>query len=74
MISQVSDQTGIVTHGDPARRDATNFIILARLDTYGMPGALELFWTRTQDQQRFELCCIPFFTYELSLGDVVSLG
>ena len=27
----------------------------------------------TEDKQRFELCCIPFFTYGLSLGDVISI-
>jgi hypothetical protein len=28
-------------------------------------------WTRTEDNVSFELCCIPFFKYGLSLGDVV---
>jgi hypothetical protein len=30
-------------------------------------------WTRTDGKQRHELCCIPFFTYGLSLGDVIAL-
>jgi Domain of unknown function (DUF4265) len=28
---------------------------------------------RTDDRQTYEVCCIPFFPYNLSLGDVVSL-
>jgi hypothetical protein len=32
----------------------------------------ELLWTRTEDQERFELCCIPFFPYGMALGDLVS--
>jgi hypothetical protein len=30
-------------------------------------------WTRTDDKRLFELCCIPFFTYGLSLADTVEL-
>jgi Domain of unknown function (DUF4265) len=28
---------------------------------------------RTSDQQSFELCCIPFFTYGQSLGDILDV-
>ena len=41
-----------------------------------MPGYCEQVWTRTEDQRLFELCCIPYFTYGQSLGDMlqVTLG
>ena len=38
-----------------------------------MPGRYEQMWTRTEDGVRHELCCIPFFPYGLSLGDVITL-
>ena len=37
-----------------------------------MPGSFEQLWTRTDDQRQFEICCIPFFTYGIALGDVVT--
>lgn len=33
----------------------------------------EQLWTRTADGKEFELCCIPFFVYDLALGDVLEL-
>src|ERR1700754_3759469 len=38
-----------------------------------MPGHFEQMWTRTEDERHHELCCVPFFTYGLSLGDVLTL-
>src|SRR5205807_8144309 len=29
-------------------------------------------WARQIDEHRFEICCIPFFVYDLALGDVVE--
>jgi hypothetical protein len=70
---RVTDESKIATHPEPAWREKTNFILRLDLTADGMPGYFEQVWTRTRDQQRFELCCIPFFTYGLSLGDVVCL-
>lgn len=61
----------IATHSDPVWRDKTNYIIRVELDSHGMPGSAEQLWARTDDQRTFELCCIPFFTYGLALGDRV---
>jgi hypothetical protein len=30
-------------------------------------------WTRTDDRRGNELCCVPFFTYGLSLGDIITI-
>ena len=38
-----------------------------------MPGHFEQMWTRTEDKRHHELCCVPFFTYGLSLGDVLTM-
>lgn len=70
----VTDGSKIATHDEPAWRERTNYILRLNLAQDGMPGWFEQMWTRTEDRQRFELCCIPFFTYGLSLGDVVSLA
>ncbi len=63
----------IVTHAEPARRDEANFIVRLDLTEHGMAGTYEQMWTRTEDQHSFELCCIPFFTYGQSLGDVLEV-
>lgn len=70
----------IATHAEPARREEANFIVRLDLTEHGMAGRqagrYEQMWTRTEDQHSFELCCIPFFTYGQSIGDVleVTLG
>jgi hypothetical protein len=61
-----------VVHRDPAWRDRTNFIVQLDLAAHGVQ-AFEQCWTRTSDQQNFELCCIPFFPYGISLGDTISV-
>jgi hypothetical protein len=69
----VTDESKIATHSEPAWRDRTNYIVQLDLTDHGMPGNFEQCWTRTDDQQLFELCCIPFFTYGHSLGDVLRI-
>ena len=69
----VIDKTKIVTHAEPAERERTNYILRLDLTADGMPGEYEQMWMRTDDRRLYELCCIPFFTYGLSLGDVISL-
>jgi hypothetical protein len=39
-----------------------------------MPGRFEQFWTRQVSKTRFELSCIPFFTYGIALGDTVEVS
>lgn len=58
---------------DPVWRDRTNYIVKLDLTEHGMPGDFEQCWTRTEDQRLFELCCIPFFTYGQSLGDILKV-
>jgi hypothetical protein len=36
-----------------------------------MPGRWEQLWARQLGEAEFELCCIPYFTYGLALGDRV---
>jgi hypothetical protein len=69
----VIDESKIATHAEPAARERCNYILRLDLTADDMPGHYEQMWTRTDDRERYELCCIPFFTYGLSLGDVISL-
>jgi hypothetical protein len=67
------DPAKIITHSDPVWREQTNFIIRLDLSPHGAPGQYEQIWTRTDDQQLFQICCIPFFTYGISLGDTLQI-
>jgi len=73
-IGQTAEVSDVrhVTHQEPAWRDRTNYIIQVDLESHGMPsGTLEQIWARTDDNERFEVCCLPFFTYGIALGDTV---
>jgi len=58
-------------HLDPVWRERSDFIIAAEIDGEGSGKTMEQLWARKIDDSHFELCCIPFFTYHLALGDVV---
>ena len=57
------------THPEPVWKDRANFIINAELPE---PVRLEQLWTRQLTDDTFEICCIPFFLYDIALGDVVE--
>ncbi len=62
-------------HLNPIWHDKANYIIGARCfpnkdsDTQGW----EQLWSRQLTSNRFEICCIPFFVYDLALGDEVEI-
>ncbi len=56
-------------HREPVWRDRANFIINADLEE---PGRVEQLWVRQLGPTQFEVCCIPFFLYDVALGDVVA--
>lgn len=58
-------------HQEPVWRDRSNFIIAAPL-TGNADVKTEQLWARQLGDRRFEICCIPFFVYDLGLGDVVE--
>ena len=62
------------THQDPVWRDRSNWIIQVDLTPYGFDAeTYEQLWVRTDDESSFEVCCVPFFTYGIALGDVIHL-
>jgi hypothetical protein len=69
----MTDAGRIATHKDPVWRDRANFIIRVDLTPFGLTGNCEQLWTRTEDGgQTYEVCCIPFFTYGIALGDCLT--
>ena len=58
-------------HEEPVWRERADFIIAAEL-IGGSEVKTEQLWARRLDEHRFEICCIPFFVYDLALGDVVE--
>ena len=63
--------TKIATHPNPVRRPAPSFMLRAALDDVGGGDNFEQLWTKRVGEDHFELCCIPFFAYDMALGDVV---
>jgi hypothetical protein len=59
-------------HPEPVWRDRANFVIASAVDPSGTDVATEQLWVRKIGARCFELCCIPFFVYDLALGDVVE--
>jgi hypothetical protein len=60
-----------VVHEEPVWRDRANFIVHAELAEADRAKRFEQLWARQLDDQEFEVCCIPFFLYDVALGDVV---
>ena len=65
-------QQEFVVHEDPVWRERANFIISAEMAEKDRPRRFEQLWTRQLADDRFEVCCIPFFVFDLALGDVVA--
>jgi len=53
-------------------RDKSDFIILAFLETKDNHNHWEQMWAKKTGENTFILCCIPFFTYGINLGDEVA--
>jgi Domain of unknown function (DUF4265) len=60
-----------VLHEQPVWRDRSDFIINAELPEKDQPQRFEQLFARQLDDDRFEVCCIPFFVYNIALGDIV---
>lgn len=60
-------------HLEPVWRDRSNFIIAADISSQGAVASREQLWARQISGSQFELCCIPFFLYDVALGDIVEV-
>jgi hypothetical protein len=61
-----------IVHLSPVWRERANLIVQADLAVFELPGKVEQFWVRQLGPFVFELCCIPFLTYGLALGDIIA--
>ncbi|MGP3974244.1 DUF4265 domain-containing protein [Streptomyces sp. 8N114] len=62
----------IITHEDPIGRGPSNCMIHADLSDRE-DGWREQLWTRQLTGDRFEVACLPFFTYGVCYRDVVTI-
>lgn len=62
----------ISTHKHPVLKNKSNFLIFADLSDHKLENKWEQLWVKQVDTFKFEICCIPFFVYDLSLGDIVK--
>lgn len=60
------------THPEPVWWMRSNFVIATAIDSANTDVTTEELWARKIDEGHFELCCIPFFAYDIALGDVVE--
>lgn len=60
------------THPNPVWREKANFIFGAKIIEHEQQVGWEQMWARRLDEFRFEVCCIPFFTYGINLGDEIE--
>ncbi|NUM55121.1 MAG: DUF4265 domain-containing protein [Candidatus Hydrogenedentes bacterium] len=62
-------------HRNPIWGQRADFLILACIvnvhDDFAPPEVEEL-WARRVGQYAFEVCCIPFYAYDINLGDIVE--
>jgi hypothetical protein len=61
-------------HPVPAWKNRGDTVVLARIneDLSDTRFVWEELWCRRISESEFELCCIPFFRYDESLGDIVE--
>jgi hypothetical protein len=64
------DRARFLIHKEPVWRKKTNAIIYVPI---GEDDNYEQLWCRQIDECLFELCCIPFFLYDVALGDVMEV-
>ena len=65
-MSSLNEQFSV--HEQPVWRDRADFIVNAALVE---EGRYEQLWCRQLSDDTFEVCCIPFFLYDVALGDTV---
>lgn len=68
----MNSRAGEAQHLEPVWRDRSNFIIAADVSSQGTAASREQLWARQLSATEYEVCCIPFFLYDVALGDVVE--
>ncbi|MGW9159411.1 DUF4265 domain-containing protein [Microbacterium sp. NPDC055665] len=60
-------------HREPVWRERSDFVIGIPIAPGSTDVTTEQLWARRISESRFEICCIPFFAYDIALGDVVEV-
>jgi hypothetical protein len=60
-----------VSHMFPIWRREADYLLHAHVDDESGP-IIEQLWAKELSNNRFKICCIPSFTFELALGDIVE--
>ena len=61
-----------VLHREPVWRNRSNYIVCAQLAGDAQPLRFEELFAKRITEDLFEVCCIPFFLFDIALGDVVA--
>ena len=65
-------EKNIKVHFNPLLREKANFLVHAKCGGKGEEVFWEQIWTKQISGNEFEVCCIPFFAHDLSIGDKVE--
>lgn len=63
----------VAVHSSPIWRDRANVIFAAHQGTRGGKNEWEQLWGQRVAPERCIVCCIPFFVYDVALGDEVEI-
>ena len=63
----------VKVHVHPAWRDKADFMLNIKIDSEDGALRYEQLWVKQHGDDLFEICCIPFFLYDLALGDKVRV-
>jgi hypothetical protein len=66
------DIKDICGHPNPAWKGQADSLVMYDLTDSGMPGRWEQLWAKRLDGNHYIVCCIPFFTLEIALGDTFT--
>lgn len=62
------DAGKLAVHPEPVWRERGDSIVVVDLED----GHKEELWAKRLSKDRFEICCIPFFAYDIAPGDVIE--
>jgi hypothetical protein len=62
----------VAVHQNPIWREKSNFIVRAHIGLKDGQNEWEQLWVKKIAGLRFTVCCIPFFVYDLALGDEIE--
>lgn len=65
--------TGFALHREPVWRERANYIINAPIGDSAHTHTEQLWVRQDMASRLYEICCIPFFLYDVALGDLVSV-